>query len=106
MIRILHEMFDKQQQQQISSTVSQPRASRKGELLFVKKQNVNHDEPFNHSNSNNGKKVAKVWIPLSVLTWLVLSSAQQSSESIVVEFVVDIEQFIELLVIVAFQNET
>lgn len=104
MIRILHEMFEKQQ---MTSTVSQPRASRKGELLFVKKQNVNQDEPFNHANSNNGKKVSKVGILLSLLSLdRSFSSAQESSESIIVEFVVDIEQFIELLVIVAFQTET
>ncbi|CAF0893609.1 unnamed protein product [Rotaria sordida] len=53
MMRILHEMFEKQQ----TSSVSQPRASRKGELLFVKKQNVNNDEQyntniFNHFNNN------------------------------------------------------
>ncbi|CAF3453403.1 unnamed protein product, partial [Rotaria sp. Silwood2] len=61
MIRILHEMFEKQQ----TSSVSQPRASRKGELLFVKKQNVNNDEQFNtnifnHFNNNyNTKKQHK-----------------------------------------------
>lgn len=46
MMRILHEMCDKQQQQQIPP----PRASRKGELLFVKKQNINNDEQYNFIN--------------------------------------------------------
>jgi len=36
MMKILHEIFDKQQ----------PRASHKGELLFVKKQNINNDEQY------------------------------------------------------------
>lgn len=64
MMRILHEMFEKQQQQQQqqTSSSSQPRASRKGELLFVKKQNVNNDELynttiFNNFNTNKQQKV-------------------------------------------------
>ncbi|CAF4072292.1 unnamed protein product [Rotaria magnacalcarata] len=58
MMRILHEMYEKQQQ---TSPVSQPRASCKGELLFVKKQNVNNDEQcntniFNHFNTTKQPK--------------------------------------------------
>lgn len=48
MMKILHEMFDKQQ----------PRASHKGELLFVKKQNINNDEQYTkktHTNKNPKK---------------------------------------------------
>ncbi|CAF1648824.1 unnamed protein product [Adineta ricciae] len=60
MMRILHEMFEKQKQQQqqaVTTSTPQPRASRKGELLFVKKQNTNNDEQynsniFNHFNNN------------------------------------------------------
>jgi hypothetical protein len=58
MMRILHEMCEKQQQQ-----IPQPRASRKGELLFVKKQNINNDEQYNFNhfiNNNNQKKQHKV----------------------------------------------
>jgi len=51
MMRILHEMYEKQQQQQQQQQVPQPRASRKGELLFVKKQNVNNDEQYNFINN-------------------------------------------------------
>ena len=65
MMRTLHEMFEKQQ----LSSVTQPRASRKGELLFVKKQNMNNDEQyntniFNHymNNNHNAKQCHKVWI--------------------------------------------
>ena len=62
MMRLIHEMFNK------SSTpvVSQPRASRKGELLFVKKQNINNDEQhfngtlFNHLLNNNQQEDPKV----------------------------------------------
>jgi hypothetical protein len=66
MMRILHEMFEKQQQQQTTS-VPQPRASRKGELLFVKKQNEQYNtNVFNHfinntkkqhTNNNNNNKI-------------------------------------------------
>lgn len=52
MMRILHEMCAKQQQQQAPT----PQPSRKGELLFVKKQNVNNDEQYNF----NPKKQHKV----------------------------------------------
>lgn len=41
MVKILHEMFEKQQ----------PRASHKGELLFVKKQNINNDEQYTKKTS-------------------------------------------------------
>jgi hypothetical protein len=60
MMRILHEMYEKQQQQQ---QIPQPRASRKGELLFVKKQNINNDEQYNFVN--NTKKQHKVRIFIS-----------------------------------------
>lgn len=53
MMKILHEIYDKQQQQ---APVPTPRASRKGELLFVKKQNVNNDEQYNFIE--NHKKVS------------------------------------------------
>ena len=56
MMRILHEMYEKQQ-------VPQPRASRKGELLFVKKQNINNDEQYNFIN--HPKKQHKVCIFLA-----------------------------------------
>lgn len=49
MMKILHEIYDKQQ------PPTPPRASRKGELLFVKKQNVNNDEQYNFIQ--NHKKV-------------------------------------------------
>jgi hypothetical protein len=58
MMRILHEMCEKQQQQQ-QQQIPQPRASRKGELLFVKKQNINNDEQYNFNhfiNNNNNQK--------------------------------------------------
>ncbi|CAM4919173.1 unnamed protein product [Rotaria socialis] len=60
MMRILHEMYEKEQQ--TTSPVSQPRASCKGELLFVKKQNVNNDEQyntniFNHFNTTKQPKM-------------------------------------------------
>jgi hypothetical protein len=69
MMRIVHEMFEKQQ----IPSVPQPRASRKGELLFVKKQNINNDEQYNtnifkhftntsNNNNNNVKKQHKVCI--------------------------------------------
>lgn len=50
MMRILHEMYEKQQ---AATSIPQPRASRKGELLFVKKQNVNNDEQFNTNIFNH-----------------------------------------------------
>jgi len=59
MMRILHEMCEKQQQQQQQQQIPQPRASRKGELLFVKKQNINNDEQYNFNhfiNNNNNQK--------------------------------------------------
>ncbi len=67
MMRIVHEMFEKQQQQPSTPSVPQPRASRKGELLFVKKQNINNDEQynkniFNHFINNNNNKQHKVCI--------------------------------------------
>ena len=52
MSRLLHDMFEKQHQP-IASAAAQPRASRKGELLFVKKQNVNNDEQYNANSFNN-----------------------------------------------------
>jgi hypothetical protein len=59
MMRILHEMCEKQkqqQQQQQQQQIPQPRASRKGELLFVKKQNVNNDEQYNFNHFINNNK--------------------------------------------------
>lgn len=49
MMRILHEMCGKPQ-------TPNPQPSRKGELLFVKKQNINNDEQYNF----NPKKQHKV----------------------------------------------
>ena len=46
MMKILHEIYE---------PPAPPRASRKGELLFVKKQNVNNDEQYNFIQ--NEKKV-------------------------------------------------
>jgi hypothetical protein len=58
MMKILHEIYEKQQQQQ---QVPQIRASRKGELLFVKKQT---DEQYNFIN--NTKKQHKVRIEIFI----------------------------------------
>ena len=88
MSRILHEMFEKQR---TPSAVAQPRASRKGELLFVKKQNVNNDEPFHRPGS---KKLPKVALDLSRAKEMIFFAASQASESVLVELLVDIEQFI------------
>ena len=50
MSRILHDMLEKHHH---PVAAAQPRASRKGELLFVKKQNVNNDEQYNANIFNN-----------------------------------------------------
>ena len=68
MSRILHDMFEKHHHPVVSAA-AQPRASRKGELLFVKKQNTNNDAQYtansynlvnNHNHTNPTSKQSKV----------------------------------------------